>query len=412
MTNDLPPGWARALLGSVCKVEYGKGLAKRQRIEAGSVGVYGSAGVVGHHDRALVDEPVVIVGRKGNAGAVWHTEEPSWPIDTTYFLRIPRGICAKYLGMQLGHLDLVEYDSSTTIPSLRRPDLEAASIAIAPSVEQERIVAAIEAHFSRLAATESALNSAQQRLDALMQSVLRATCEGPWTTRPLAQVIKSLKNGVFVSRPSATPPGHPIYRISAVRPLVLRIDDIRYADPVPEGVGAYAVEARDILFTRYSGNPSYVGAAAVVPQAGAGILYPDKLIRVIADRDTALPEWIAAYVTAGQGRREVEKRLKTTAGQVGISGSQLRTVPIAIPPIGYQERAVYKIGMVLAEQEQMRMTFSAARAKVAALRRSILALAFTGQLVPQDRTNEPASALLERIATTRAPKARRSTRDH
>jgi type I restriction enzyme S subunit len=37
----------------------------------------------------------------------------------------------------------------------------------------------------------------------------------------------------------------------------------------------------------------------------------------------------------------------------------------------------------------------------AALRQSILKKAFTGQLVPQDPTDEPASALLERIRKER-----------
>ncbi len=38
----------------------------------------------------------------------------------------------------------------------------------------------------------------------------------------------------------------------------------------------------------------------------------------------------------------------------------------------------------------------------AALRRSILERAFRGELVPQDPTDEPASALLERIAAERS----------
>lgn len=407
MTDDLPAGWAQTELGALCSVEYGKGLSRRQRVETGPVDVYGSAGLVGHHDQALVDEPVVIVGRKGNAGAVWHTDNPSWPIDTTYFLRVPNGVSTQYLSLQLGHLDLVERDSSTTIPSLRRPDLEAASVALPPTVEQKRIVAAIEEHFSRLAAANSAVDAAQQTLDALRQSVLGTLCGGSWTARPLAHIIKSLKNGVFVSRPSPTPPGYPIYRISAVRPLTLRIDDIRYADPVPEGARNYAVKAGDILFTRYSGNPDYVGAAAVVPHEGAGVLHPDKLIRVVADRDVALPEWIAAYVTAGTGRREVEKRLKTTAGQVGISGSQLGSVPIAVPPISYQQQAAGRIGHLLIEQKRVRQTLASIEARVAALRRSILSAAFSGRLVPQDSTDEPAAALLERIAASRTPVAGR-----
>ena len=281
------------------------------------------------------------------------------------------------------------------------------TIPIAPLAEQQRIIAAIEEHFSHLNAAASALSAAQRRLDALLPSALRTLCDGSWIQLPLAHIIKSLKNGVFVSRPSTTPPGHPIYRISAVRPLMLRIDDVRYANPVPNGASSYAVEAGDILFTRYSGNPDYVGAAAVVPHEGAGVLHPDKLIRVIADRDVALPEWIAAYVTAGTGRREVEKRLKTTAGQVGISGSQLGSVPIAVPPMSYQQQATDRIGHVLAEQTRIRQILSSTETTVGSLRRSILSVAFSGRLVPQDPTDEPASVLLERIAASRTAKPKR-----
>ena len=41
--------------------------------------------------------------------------------------------------------------------------------------------------------------------------------------------------------------------------------------------------------------------------------------------------------------------------------------------------------------------------RAASLRRSILAAAFSGQLVPQDPDDEPASVLLERIRAERAP---------
>lgn len=178
MTELLPSGWAIAELGDLCKVEYGKGLSKKQRIGTGTVEVYGSAGLSGYHNEALMDEPVVIVGRKGNAGMVWVTQGPSWPIDTTYFLRPPQGVSAKYLSLQLGHLDLVKKDSSTTIPSLRRPDLETTTIAIAPSSEQEQIIAAIEEHFSRIDAAKASLERCLQRCSVLRRAVLSAAFSG------------------------------------------------------------------------------------------------------------------------------------------------------------------------------------------------------------------------------------------
>jgi type I restriction enzyme S subunit len=56
----------------------------------------------------------------------------------------------------------------------------------------------------------------------------------------------------------------------------------------------------------------------------------------------------------------------------------------------------------------------AALRRAAALRRSILATAFSGQLVPQDPGDEPASVLLDRIRAERAgstqPKGTRKVR--
>jgi len=427
MTNDLPPGWAWATVAAVADVQLGRqrspqhhaGEQMRPYLRAANVTWQGicvnDVKTMNFDDVDFAKyklEPGDILLNEASGSpqevgkpAIWRSEVEDCCFQNTLLRLRPQLVDRNYVfwycysSALTGRLG--EAGRGVNIRHLGKRGLAQFRIPVAPLAEQERIVAAIEEHFSRLDAATVALADAHKKLDVLLRAVLRTVCEGSWDTKPLGQVIVSLKNGVFVSRPSATPPGHPIYRISAVRPLVLRIDDIRWANPVPDSFHNYAVEAGDILFTRYSGNPTYVGAAAVVPQDGAGVLHPDKLIRVIADRDSVLPEWIAAYVTAGQGRREIEKRLKTTAGQVGISGSQLRSVPIAVPPIAYQQHAVNKISNVLAERERIHQTLSATRERIEVLRQSVLALAFSGRLVPQDPNDELATTLLERIAISR-----------
>lgn len=215
MTEPLPDGWALTEVGNICKVEYGKGLSKKQRVETGTVEVYGSAGLSGYHNVALVDEPVVIIGRKGNAGMVWVTQGPSWPIDTTYFLRPPQGVSAKYLSLQLSHRELVEKDSSTTIPSLRRPDLEATKILLAPSSEQERIVAAIEEHFFRIDAAELAAQKALARLDTLRRAVLTTAFSGHLVERLVDQDHNDEPASVLLKRIAAEQPKRRTRRKSA-----------------------------------------------------------------------------------------------------------------------------------------------------------------------------------------------------
>lgn len=174
--SELPAGWTRTLLGSISKVRYGKGLPKKSRVASGSIPVYGSAGIVGFHDTALVQGPTIIVGRKGNAGEAFLSEGPSWPIDTTYFLHPPPEIIPRLLQYQLNEMELGQ--SSTTIPSLRRPDLEAAVITIAPIAEQRRIIAAIEIQFAHLDAAEESLQRAERNVIKLRASILREAFAG------------------------------------------------------------------------------------------------------------------------------------------------------------------------------------------------------------------------------------------
>ncbi len=282
------------------------------------------------------------------------------------------------------------------IRHLGKQGLASFRLPLPPIAEQERIVTAIEQHVSHLHAGDSALASARTRVARLRASVLEHVTAGDWIVRPLGELLMSLRNGCFVSRPKVNPPGLPILRISAVRPLALDGSAIRYAPLDSENLVDYRVEKGDLLFTRYSGNPDYVGACAVVPTAAAGLLYPDKLIRGVPDPRSVLGEWVALVVSSGRGRREIEQRLKTTAGQVGISGSQLKTVPIPLPPLSTQAERIAAWLTAAGAMSRLQGELDTAVARAGATGRSILAAAFSGKLVRQDPDDEPASVFLKR----------------
>ncbi|MDE0160219.1 MAG: restriction endonuclease subunit S [Acidimicrobiaceae bacterium] len=446
MTGDLPPGWARTALGSICRIEYGKSLSKRQRVEAGSVGVYGSAGLVGHHDQALVDEPVVIVGRKGNAGAVWYTEEPSWPIDTTYFLRVPSGICAKYLGMQLEHLDLVEYDSSTTIPSLRRPDLEATSVCFSPPAEQVRIVAAIEEHFSRLDTATAAITAAQARIEASRRSILAEAFSGRIVLQdPNDEPAAALLERIAADRQPARRPSPPtastadpsrvtsdlppswvwatvaeVARVQLgrqrspqqhtgehMRPYLraanvtwqgINLDDVKEMNFDHPDFAKYRLESGDILLNEASGSPHEVGKPAIWNNEIKDCCFQNTLLRLRPQRVNGTYLHWYCYAQASTGRFGEAGR-GVNIRHLGKRG--LAQFPIPVAPSAEQERIVAAIKEHFSRLDTATAAITAAQARIEASRRSILAEAFSGRLVPQDPNDEPATTLLERIAVSR-----------
>lgn len=85
ITGGLPEGWERRDFGKVAQLNYGKALKAEHRVD-GPFPVYGSSGQVGSHDKALVEAPAIVVGRKGNVGSVFWCSENFWPIDTAYFI--------------------------------------------------------------------------------------------------------------------------------------------------------------------------------------------------------------------------------------------------------------------------------------------------------------------------------------
>lgn len=66
----IPKGWRVARLSDLVELAYGKALKASDRV-AGEIPVYGSGGIAGWHDVALVKNPTIIVGRKGSVGTIY-----------------------------------------------------------------------------------------------------------------------------------------------------------------------------------------------------------------------------------------------------------------------------------------------------------------------------------------------------
>ncbi|MFL9928717.1 restriction endonuclease subunit S [Paraburkholderia sp. RL18-103-BIB-C] len=80
-----------------------------------------------------------------------------------------------------------------------------------------------------------------------------------------------------------------------------------------------------------------------------------------------------------------------------IGLTELRNWPVPVCSHQEQRQIVEELAAKFSEIEQLEQTINTSRQQAEALRRSILKKAFSGQLVPQDPHDEPASALLARI---------------
>lgn len=113
--GPIPEGWLVRSVADILQLAYGKALKSDDR-RGGSVPVYGSGGIVGWHDESLVSGPGIVVGRKGNVGAVYWSDGDFYPIDTTYFVRTE--VPLSFVYQQLRTLEFI--DSHAAVPGLSR----------------------------------------------------------------------------------------------------------------------------------------------------------------------------------------------------------------------------------------------------------------------------------------------------
>ena len=111
---------------------------------------------MGRANDYICPENCTIIGRKGSINNPIFVEEKFWNVDTAFGL-VPRfGVLPKYLFYFCKSFDFTSLDSSTTLPSLTKTNIQKILFPLPSLAEQQRILNKIESLFTKL--DEIALN--------------------------------------------------------------------------------------------------------------------------------------------------------------------------------------------------------------------------------------------------------------
>ena len=398
-----PAGWDIANLDDVVEILDSKRIpvnAKEREARVGQIPYYGATGQVGWIDDYLFDEELVLLGEDGAPfleaakPKAYIIRGKSWVNNHAHVLRARNGIPNGYIKYYLDTVDYHEFVTGTTRLKLNQAAMRRIPVPVAPQEERARIVAEIEKQFSRLDEAVVSLKRIKVNLKRYKAAVLKAAVEGklaptggPWKRAGLGDIATSIRNG-YSKKPDAEQ-GTRIFRISAVRPMELDADDVRYLSGTPGKYEPFFVEPGDVLFTRYNGSRDYVGVCARVPANLPPTVYPDKLIRVRVPGSILLPEFLVILASTGRAREYVESKIRTTAGQSGISGGDLKSLPLEIPCIAEQHRIIAEVERRLSVIEELEVAVEANLTRANCLRQSILARAFAGKLASHAMKKTP-----------------------
>ena len=146
---ELPEGWAWCHFGDIATVINGKNQSKVENPN-GKYPIYGSGGIMGRADYYICPKNCTIIGRKGSINNPIFVEEKFWNVDTAFGLYPSKNVLPKHLFYFCKYFDFTKLDSSTTLPSLTKTNIQRILFPLPPLTEQERIVSEIENTFAKI----------------------------------------------------------------------------------------------------------------------------------------------------------------------------------------------------------------------------------------------------------------------
>ena len=362
---------------------------------------------------------------------------------TTEILPLKAGphIDNRYLFYWLKHpafLKYVEAEShGMNMPRLGTETGKAAPFVLAPRNEQTRIANQLDTLLTRIQACNDRFDAIPALLKRFRQTVLIAASSG------------DLTHGWRESNPAT--PGAAInevkLRLDARRKTHAAKSKSKFKEPVPpdlthwrldvpapgsiESVSAFA-ECLDHVRVPVT-KDKRATAERLYPYFGANgqvdmvddFLFDDELVMVTEDETfygRVKPIayrfsgrcWVnnhAHVLLAGDRVRadylcfslmhyDVQPWLTGTTGRAKLNQGALNALPIAVPPQAEMVEIVRRVNSMFALADRIEARCTTAHTQAQRLTPLVLAKAFRGELVPQDPNDEPASALLARIASS------------
>jgi type I restriction enzyme S subunit len=277
------------------------------------------------------------------------------------------------------------------IPGIGRQDVLRLSMVIPPLAEQKRIVAKVDELMGLCDRLEALESERQTRHAALSRAALARFADAPTRTNlqflfhnsfdvdssELRKVILTFAwrtglthentekecepidfalaeptfNGVSKG-PTTDKSKTEVLRISAGTSrsdFTVNEDDFKHVDITTAEIDKCRLKHGDLLACRFNGNLHFVGRFSVyMGDSGRTQVNPDKLIRFRVNTENHLPRYVCYIMNAPPVRASIESLCATTAGNIGLSASKLRTIKIPLPPLAEQKRIVAKVDELMA----------------------------------------------------------------
>ncbi len=399
MTTDLPPGWVWATLGDLGRYHNGRAFKSADWGEAGRPiiriqNLTGSGSKYNHFDgqvdpRHVVSRGDLLVSWAATLGVyVWRGPEA---VLNQHIFKVESHISPQFHRWLLESVvtDLYRQSHGSGMVHITKKKFEQTPVRLPPPAEQGRIVTAIEEHFSRLDAIEAGVAAVQAKCTALPSIAMAQLFSPEWPTSRL-DAVAHVGSGATPKRSEGKYWSHgtiPWVTSGAVNELSIWSAEEFISERALAETSVKLWPAGTVLMAMY-GEGKTRGRAAVLEfestcnQACAAINF---------DRSLLDGRFLRTFLNV---QYETNRRLSSGGVQPNLNLGLVKAMEIPIPCLETQASVANQAHEIVSASDELLDVCRTARQRVSALRRSILADAFAGRLVPRQPHDYSASDLM------------------
>lgn len=304
--------------------------------------------------------------------------------------------------------NIFSYNKNGLIGGVSVNKLKDIEIPLPPLAEQGRIVAKIEELFAGIDAGVENLKAVKNQIALYRQSVLKSAFDG--TLYKTTEWNFTSIGTVCDINPKTVLPDFSDDSIVSFLPMptveaetgAFSPETVEYKK-VKKGYTKF--QNNDVLFAKITPCMEN-GKSCVVRDLIQGVGFGSTEFHVLRCHAGMLPEYVFYFVVQKVFRSKAISFMTGAVGQKRVPADYLRDCEIPVPTLAEQERIVAEIESRFERADALETAVDRALNDAEKLKQAVLKKAFSGELVPQNPDDEPASVLLARIRAARAAEQR------
>jgi type I restriction enzyme S subunit len=394
-----PEGWTSACLGTVARITMGQAPPSSDVAESGDglPFIQGNAEFGFRHPapQKVCRVPLkvaeigdVLVSVRAPVGALNMADRG---------LAIGRGLAAIRLqgldrefgwhAIAAAAVQLRRVAQGSTFEAVNRDALEAMVLPRPPLAEQRKIAAILSSVDETIEKTEGVIAQLDVVKKAMLEGLLTRGIPGRHSRFKQTQIgdvpeawdvktvgaLGEVQTGLAKNKNNGV--GHaaevPYLSVANVQDGWLDLDHVKRVKADVATIERFRLLIGDVLFCE-GGDADKVGRGTVWPGGLDPCLHQNHVFAVRPDSRRLLPEFLSAYRSGSRGRRYFLDCSKQTTNLASINSSQLRAMPLALPPITEQSEIVHAMDAIFQRIEAERTCLTVLRKAKTALSGALL----------------------------------------